>query len=77
VTGTLARLLLIAWIGDKLQRPIDWVLDLVARYRVPILVASVAAVAFTVWNETRHGTSEIDQLLDLERELGEDEDPAS
>ena len=80
VSGTIARLILIALIGDALQRPIDAVLDFVARYRVPILIVSVVAVGFTVWNETRKGTSEIDQLLDLERELepedGDAEGPA-
>jgi membrane protein DedA with SNARE-associated domain len=73
VTGTIARLILIAWIGYSLQRPIDAVLDFVARYRVPILIASVVAVGFTFWNETRHGTSEIDQLLELERDLEDGE----
>lgn len=78
VSGTIARLILIAWIGAALQRPIDAVLDFVARYRIPILIASVLAVGFTVWNETRQGTSEIDQLLELEREMedGDAEGPA-
>lgn len=76
VSGTIARLVLIAWLGDKLQRPIDWVLDLVARYRVPILIVSVAAVGFTMWNETRKGTSEIDQLLELEHELEDGDEPS-
>jgi membrane protein DedA with SNARE-associated domain len=73
ITGTIARLILIAWIGYALQRPIDDVLDFIARYRVPLLIASVVLMGFTIWNETRHGTSEIDQLLELEREFGDDE----
>lgn len=73
ISGTIARLILIAWIGRKLQAPIDAVLDFIARYRVPLLIFSVLAMGFTVWNETRHGTSEIDQLLELERDLEDGE----
>ena len=63
VTGTIARLILIAWLGDKLQRPIDAVLDFVgALPRAALVIASVALVAFTMWNETRKGSSEIEQL---------------
>jgi membrane protein DedA with SNARE-associated domain len=74
VSGTIARLVLIALIGEALQRPIDAVLDFIARYRVPLLVASVAIVALTLWNETRRGTSEIEQLVNLEREFDEEFD---
>jgi membrane protein DedA with SNARE-associated domain len=73
VTGTITRLVLIALIGEALQNPIDAVLDFVGRYRVPLIVVSVALVAFTMWNETRRGTSEIDQLRNLERDLEGDE----
>jgi membrane protein DedA with SNARE-associated domain len=69
IAGTVARLALIAVIGDALQQPIDSVLGIVARYRIPILAVSVLAVAFTMWNETRKGTSEIDQLRRIEHEL--------
>lgn len=73
VTGTVTRLVLIALIGDALQRPIDAVLDFIAEYRLPLIVVSVVIVAFTMWNETRKGTSEIEQLRGLERELGDDD----
>jgi membrane protein DedA with SNARE-associated domain len=75
VTGTIARLVLIALIGQALQDPIDAVLDFIARYRLPILAASIAAVALTVWTETRQGTSEIDQLRQLERDFEDDGEP--
>lgn len=74
VAGTVARLVAIAILGATFEVPIDWVLDLIRTYRIPLLVVSVAAVLFTTWNETRKGTSEIDQLRNLERELGRVDD---
>ncbi len=74
VAGTITRLILIALIGQALQDPIDAVLGFIADYRVPIIVASVVVVAFTMWTETRQGTSEIEQLRGLERDLGDDSD---
>jgi membrane protein DedA with SNARE-associated domain len=75
VSGTITRLVLIAIIGEALQRPIDAVLDFIARYRLPLVIASVIVVGFTMWNETRQGTSEIEQLRSLERDLEDDADP--
>lgn len=66
VTGTIARLILVAIVGDALSDPIDVVLGFVADYRIPILIVSVVLVAFTLWSETRQGSSEIDQLRRLE-----------
>lgn len=75
VAGTITRLVLIDLIGQGLQTPIDAVLDFIAEYRVPLIAISVVIVAFTMWNETRHGTSEIGQLRGLERELERTEEP--
>jgi membrane protein DedA with SNARE-associated domain len=75
VTGTIARLVLIAIVGNQLQAPIDAVLDFVGRYRIPIIIASVLVVVLTMWNETRLGTSEIGQLRNLERDLDDESDP--
>jgi membrane protein DedA with SNARE-associated domain len=69
VAGTITRLVLIALVGEAFQDPIDAVLGFVADYRIPILIASVVIVGFTVWSETRQGTSEIDQLRRIEHEL--------
>jgi membrane protein DedA with SNARE-associated domain len=77
ITGTLARLVAIAILGEALQEPIDSVLGFVARYRIPLLVLSIVAVAFTMWSETRKGTSELDQLRRLEHELDDDEESSS
>jgi membrane protein DedA with SNARE-associated domain len=77
VSGTITRLVLIAIIGEALQRPIDEVLEFIARYRLPLIVVSVLIVAFTMWNETRQGTSEIEQLRSLERDLEDDGEQGS
>lgn len=71
LAGTIGRLVLFAILGEALQEPIDTVLEFIARYRVPVIILSVVAVGFTVWRETRQGTSEIDQLRRIEHELDE------
>lgn len=75
VAGTIARLVAIAILGATFEVPIDWVLDFIRSYRIPLLALSVVAVLFTMWNETRKGTSEIDQLRKIERELGHTDEP--
>ena len=68
LVGTIGRLIVIAVVGDVFQAPIDWVLDLVAQYRIPLLVISIGLVLLTVANEARRGGKEIDALRDLEEE---------
>jgi hypothetical protein len=75
VAGTIARLVAIAILGATFEVPIDWVLDFIRSYRIPLLALSVVAVLFTMWNETRKGTSEIDQLRNIEHELGRTDEP--
>jgi membrane protein DedA with SNARE-associated domain len=69
VVGTVGRLVLLRWLGQAFQAPIDWVLHLVAQYRWPLLAITVAAVGFTVLREWRAGSSEIEQLIDLDDDL--------
>jgi membrane protein DedA with SNARE-associated domain len=76
VSGTLARLYAIRWLGDAFQRPIDDVLHFFARYRLALLALSVAIFALTVWNDRRKGKSEIGALRELESELTDDEETA-
>lgn len=73
ITGTLGRLYLIRRLGAAFEEPIGSVLDFFARYRVPLLIASVALVLFVVWNDRRSERSEIDALM----ELGRDPDAAT
>lgn len=69
VVGTIGRLALLSWLGDIFSGPINRVLELVAQYRIPLLVISIAIVAFTVVREYRAGTTDIQQLIELEEEL--------
>ncbi|MEJ5255982.1 MAG: hypothetical protein WHS89_11575 [Acidimicrobiales bacterium] len=69
--GTIARLILIKILGQTFEAPIDWVLDLIRTYRLQLIILSVLAVAFSVWSETRKGTSEIEQLRHLGHDLGD------
>lgn len=69
LTGTVARLVLIMLLGEAFEAPINWVLGFISDYRVPLLILSVALVGFTLWRESRKGTSEIEQLRRLESDL--------
>jgi membrane protein DedA with SNARE-associated domain len=69
VAGTITRLYLLRVVGDVFSSPIDAVLDFFARYRLPLLIASVALVALTVVFDRRQGKSEIGALRELEQEL--------
>ncbi len=72
ITGTVGRLYLIRRLGEAFESPIASVLQFFARYRLPLLVLSVALVAFVIWNDRRSERSEIAALM----ELGRDPDAA-
>jgi hypothetical protein len=72
ITGTVGRLYFIRRLGEAFESPIASVLGFFARYRLPLLVASVALVLFVVWNDRRSQRSEIGALM----ELGRDPDAA-
>lgn len=74
VVGTIGRLFLIRWLGDVFSSPIDWLLDFIREYRLPLTVLSVSFVGFTIWQETRKGETEVEALLHLEEELEEAEE---
>ena len=69
VFGIVARVLIMMWIGDVFEGAVDWILDFIGRYRLPLTVVTFGLVGFTFWRETRAGTSEIQQLLELEDEI--------
>jgi membrane protein DedA with SNARE-associated domain len=77
LSGTLARLYVLRVTGDIFQKPIDSVIGFIQDYRVPIIVASVLLVAFTIWNERRQGGGEIETLRHLEEEMGRTDDSGS
>jgi membrane protein DedA with SNARE-associated domain len=69
--GTLGRLLLMYWIGDVFQDKVDLILGWIADHRLPLLAFTITAVGITLLREWRSGTSEIQQLIELEEELEE------
>ncbi len=73
VTGTVARLYLLRVVGDVLASPIESVLDFFARYRLPLLLVSLALVGLTVFLDRRKGGGEIAALLELEDEAADDD----
>jgi len=62
ITGTIARLYLIRWLGEAFERPIDDVLDFIARYRVPLLVVSISFFAVMMVRELRQSGEDIEAL---------------
>jgi membrane protein DedA with SNARE-associated domain len=69
VSGTIARLYAIRWLGEAFDRPIQSVLDFINRYQTPLLIASIViAIAWGV-NELRTGRSD---LKDLEEMIDEE-----
>lgn len=76
IAGTLTRLWLIVLIGEAFEKPIEWLLDFIGTYRWYLLAVTVSIVGFTVWRESKAGTSEFQQLRELEDELDTEEDEA-
>ena len=64
VSGTLARLYLIRRLGEAFERPINEVLDFIARYRAPLLVVSVTFFAVMMVRELRQSKDDLEELED-------------
>jgi hypothetical protein len=47
------------------------------RYRVPLLVASVALVVYVIWSDRRQGKDEIGTMMDLAEHPPEDPEPGA
>jgi membrane protein DedA with SNARE-associated domain len=71
--GTVARLYLVRRFGVAFENPIDWVLDFIGRYRIPLLVLSVVLVGFSIWSEKRQGETQVEAIGKMEEELEEAE----
>lgn len=65
LAGTVTRLVLIRQLGEIFSSPIDAVLGFIATYRIPLLILSAIAVAWTIFGEFR-GNSELNTLRSLE-----------
>jgi membrane protein DedA with SNARE-associated domain len=74
VSGTLARITMFRWFGVAFQDQIDGVLRFISDYRPWILAVTVGIVVFGAVRELRSGTSELQQLAELEEQLEEAED---
>ena len=72
VVGTLVRLWIISVVGDAFSSPIDAVIGFVGDNRPAVLVASVAVLLGGLWWQRRAGTSQLDDLADLEGSLDDD-----
>ena len=71
VTGTISRLVLIRFIGDVADSPLDVVRNFIASYRLPLLAVSFALVALTIWSDRRRGGGEITDLVHMDEEIHE------
>lgn len=71
VAGTVVRLWMFAVVGDVFSRQIDALLGFVGDHRLPIVAASVAVVVVGLWWQHRSGSSELDDLADLEHTVEE------
>ena len=65
IAGTVTRLYLIRRLGEAFDAPIHSVLRFFDRYRIPLLVFSVALVVYVIWSDRRQGKDEIGSMLEL------------
>jgi membrane protein DedA with SNARE-associated domain len=70
--GIVLRILVMAWLGQTFEGAVDWLLDFIAEYRLPLTVVTVSLVGFVFWRETRAGTSGFQELRRLEDEIEDD-----
>jgi membrane protein DedA with SNARE-associated domain len=75
VFGTIVRLYLIRVLGETFEKPIDWVLDFIRDYRIPLTALAILLVVITVISDRRSGKGELEALTHLEDELGSGDDP--
>lgn len=74
--GTIATIAILRLFGDVFSSPISHVLHFIRRYQWQLTAVSVALVAFQLLQNRRKGTSDIESVAKMERELEEaaDED---
>ena len=69
--GTAVTMVLLRVFGATFSSPIDAVLGFIRRYQWPLTALSVAIVAFQVIQSRRKGTSDLESVGEIERELDE------
>ncbi len=77
VSGTILRLYVIRALGETFSGPLDWLVEFIGNYRIPLLVVSIALVIFTFFNERKRGSGELTGLTQLPEVLEADESSAA
>ncbi len=70
VAGTITRLAIIRIVGDVFNSPLDAVRSFITDHRIPVIIVSVALVAFTIWSERKKGKGQAIALAHIEDDLG-------
>lgn len=74
VSGTIVRLYIIRSLGETFSGPLDWLVEFIGNYRLPLLGLSIALVIFTFFNERKRGGGELTGLTHLPDELESEPD---
>jgi membrane protein DedA with SNARE-associated domain len=77
LTGTLARLYAIRWLGKAFTAPIDHVLTFIADYRTPLLIGTIALALVFAVAEWRSGGPALDALETAAEEAETSDEPAA
>lgn len=73
VGGTIVAMVLLRTVGDVFSSPLSRVTDFLDEYRWPIVAVSVCLVALNLAVNRRKGTSDLESVSQLEKELTEAE----
>jgi membrane protein DedA with SNARE-associated domain len=76
LTGTLARLYALRWLGDAFDAPIDDVLTFIGDHRTPFLVGTIGLAVFFAVTELRSGRPALDVLEAVAEEQEHDAEAA-
>jgi membrane protein DedA with SNARE-associated domain len=74
LSGTIARLYAIRWLGEAFDRPIQSLLDFISRYQTPLLVGTIALALVYGVAELRSGRRGLQDLEEMIDEEGQDAD---
>lgn len=74
VSGTLARLALLRYVGDVLAGPRDSVLGFIGTYQLPLTILGIVVIGGQALRDRRRGTGDLAALSDLEDAV--EDDPA-
>lgn len=69
--GTVVTLILLRIFGDAFSAPLESILDFLGRYQWPLTAVSVVLVAVLIVTGKKSGTSDLESLSEMERELNQ------